>query len=291
MKITELLSSDKPTLSFEVFPPKTAQGYESVRSAALEIAKLRPSFMSVTFGAGGGSRSRFTLDISTEIQNETNVPALTHFTCVASTKEGVDEALAAMKERGLENVLALRGDLPKDMDSIPEGVPFRHANELTAYISERTDFCIGGACYPECHPEAANKKEDIANIRKKVEAGCGFLTTQMFFDNSIMYNYLYRLRDAGIEVPVCAGIMPITNIKQVETSRQLSGCIMPAKFTALVDRFGDDPKAMTQAGIAYATEQIIDLIANGVNHIHVYSMNKPSVAKAIRDNLSDIIVL
>ena len=176
------------------------------------------------------------------------------------------------------------------VDILPEDVPFHHANELTAYIRERTDLCIGGACYPECHPEAANKKEDIANIRKKVEAGCDFLTTQMFFDNSIMYNYLYRLRDAGIEVPVCAGIMPVTNIKQVETSRRLSGCIMPAKFTALVDRFGDRPKAMAQAGIAYATEQIIDLIANGVNHIHVYSMNKPFVARAIRENLSDIIV-
>ena len=192
---------------------------------------------------------------------------------------------------GIENIFALRGDLPEGVSDLGEDADFRHASDLTAYIKYHGDFCVGGACYPETHPEAENKNADILNIKKKGDAGCEFLTTQMFFENSIMYNYMYRLREAGVLVPICAGIMPITNANQIKRAIQLSGTVMPPRFLALVDKFGDKPEAMKQAGIAYATDQIIDLIANDVNHIHVYSMNKPEVAEAIAKNLSDIVVL
>ncbi|MCR5546070.1 MAG: methylenetetrahydrofolate reductase [NAD(P)H] [Lachnospiraceae bacterium] len=288
-KISEILSTEKPTLSFEVFPPKTEDKYEGVEKAALDIATLHPSFISVTYGANGGTR-RYTSDIAGDIAKN-GVSSLAHLTCVASNKESVDEALKIYKEKGIENILALRGDLPENLTEMPKDADFHHASDLTSYIKSKGDFCIGGACYPEGHPEAANKDQDILNIKKKVEAGCEFLTTQMFFENSIMFNYMYRLREAGVTVPVCAGIMPITNANQVKRSIQLSGSVMPPRFLALVDKFGDNPKAMKQAGIAYATDQIIDLIANGINHIHVYSMNKPEVAEAIAKNLSDIVVL
>lgn len=286
-KISEILRENKPTLSFEVFPPKTEDKYEGVEQAALKIATLHPSFISVTYGANGGTR-RYTSDIAGDIA-KVGVASLAHLTCVASDKNSVDEALNIYKEKGIENILALRGDLPAGVENISPDADFIHASDLTAYIKAQGDFCIGGACYPEGHPEAANKDEDILNIKKKVEAGCEFLTTQMFFENSIMFNYMYRLREAGIDVPICAGIMPITNAAQVKRSIQLSGSVMPPRFLALVDKFGDKPEAMKQAGIAYATDQIIDLIANGVNHIHVYSMNKPEVAQAISHNLSAII--
>ena len=286
-KISEILKENRPTLSFEVFPPKTEDKYEGVEQAALKIADLHPSFISVTYGANGGTR-RYTSDIAGDIA-KAGVASLAHLTCVSSDKNSVDEALRIYKEKGIENILALRGDLPAGVEQISSDADFVHASDLTAYIKAQGDFCVGGACYPEGHPEADNKDEDILNIKKKVDAGCEFLTTQMFFENSIMFNYMYRLREAGIDVPICAGIMPITNAAQVKRSIQLSGSVMPPRFLALVDRFGHKPEAMKQAGIAYATDQIIDLIANGVNHIHVYSMNKPEVAEAIASNLSAII--
>ncbi len=288
-KISEILKENGPTLSFEVFPPKTEDKYEGVLSAARKISELHPSFISVTYGAAGGTRA-YTSGIAGDIAS-LGVPSLAHLTCVSSSKESVDEALKQYKEHGVENILALRGDLPEGFSDLGEDADFQHASDLTAYIKAQGDFCIGGACYPETHPEAENKDADILNIKRKVDAGCGFLTTQMFFDNSIMFNYMYRLREAGVLVPVCAGIMPITNANQVKRAIQLSGTVMPPRFLALVDKFGNNPEAMKQAGIAYATDQIIDLIANDITHIHVYSMNKPEVAQAIAANLSNIVVL
>lgn len=281
MKIRDILAQGKPTLSFEVFPPKAEDKYDSVEEAAIRIARLKPAFMSVTYGAGGGT-SKYTVDIASSIKNQ-GVNALAHLTCVSSTKEEVRRVLGELKTRGIENVLALRGD-------IPEGGPlahdYRYASELIREIrSFDGDFCIGAACYPEGHVESANKTEDIEHLREKVEAGCDFVTTQMFFDNNILYNYLYRIRERGITVPVVAGIMPVTNARQIDRICRMSGTYLPARFKAIVDRFGDNPAAMKQAGIAYATEQIIDLIANHVNGIHVYSMNKPDVAEQIK-NLS-----
>ncbi len=290
MKLTELLKNDKPSLSFEVFPPKTDTAFESVKRATEEIAKLRPSFMSVTYGAGGGT-SRYTLEIAKNIKERYAVPTLAHLTCVSSTRETVKAKIEQIKTAGIENVMALRGDLTPELMASDRGSwDYRYAVDLIRDIKESgAELCIGGACYPEIHPESANQKDDIKYLKEKVDAGCSFLTTQMFFDNNLLYNFLYKIREAGITVPVIPGVMPITNANQVERAIKLSGSFMPQRFKSLVDKFGTSPDAMKQAGIAYATDQIIDLYANGITNVHVYSMNKPDVAEKIQSNLSDII--
>jgi len=290
MKIIDLLTEEKLTLSFEVFPPKTESVFDSVKHATEEIAKLKPAFMSVTYGAGGGT-SKYTLDIAKNILKEYGVPTLAHLTCVSSTKQTVKERIKDIKNSGIENVMALRGDIPKDIENQDRnGWDYKYAIDLVRELKEdNPDLCIGGACYPEIHPESANQKEDIKHLKEKVEAGCDFLTTQMFFDNNLLYNFLYKIREAGITVPVMPGIMPITNANQVERAIKLSGSFMPQRFKSLVDKFGTSPDAMKQAGIIYATDQIIDLFANGIKNVHVYSMNKPDVAEKILNNLSDIL--
>lgn len=290
MKISEILESGKLSLSFEVFPPKTDTAFDSVRSAVNEIAALKPSFMSVTYGAGGGT-SKYTLDIAKEIKQAYGVPSLAHLTCVSSSRETVEQKIKEIKQAGIENVLALRGDIPKEMENDDRSKwDFTHAVELVRMLKDSgANFCIGGACYPEIHPESQNKIEDIKYLKEKADAGCEFFTTQMFFDNNLLYNFLYRIREAGITVPIVAGIMPITNANQVARAISLSGSLVPQRFKSIVDKFGRDPEAMMQAGIAYATDQIIDLYANNVTNVHVYTMNKPEVARAIQSNLSDII--
>lgn len=285
MKISSILQGDKPTISLEVFPPKKEASYESVAAAALKIAELKPSFMSVTYGAGGGT-SDYTVAIAKEIQ-QSGVVSLAHLSCISTSKEEVVRQLDKLKAAGIENILALRGDIPES--GVPEFEHYNYASELAAVIREYGGFCIGGACYPEGHPEAANMKEDIGNLKKKVDAGCQFLTTQMFFDNNVLYNFLYRIREKDIDVPVIAGIMPITRANQIGRIVRMSGNILPSRFRAIVDHFGENPAAMKQAGIAYATDQIIDLIANGVRHIHIYTMNQPDVAAGIMKNLSEIL--
>ena len=276
-------------MSFEVFPPKTDSGFESVERAVLKIAELNPAFMSVTYGAGGGT-SKYTLDIAKEIKEKHNVPTIAHLTCVSSTRETVRNMVESIKEAGIENIMALRGDIPKGMEDADRSAwDYNYAVELIRELHELGDFCIGGACYPEVHPESINQKDDIKRLKEKVDAGCDFLTTQMFFDNNLLYNFLYKIREAGITVPVVAGIMPITNASQVERAIKLSGSHMPQRFKSLVDKFGSDPEAMMQAGIAYATDQIIDLFANNVTNVHVYTMNKPEVAAKIQSNLSAIL--
>ncbi len=285
MKILEIINGTKPSLSFEVFPPKTDDKFESVLSAAGEIAKLRPSYMSVTYGAGGGT-SEYTAAICRSL-NKSGVTPLAHLTCVSSDKSRIQNELEKLRSEGVENILALRGDIPEGYDK--SAVHYHHASELIKEITEFGGFCIGGACYPEGHPDSLNGADDIRGLKLKVESGCEFLTTQMFFDNNILYNFLYRLYKAGISVPVVAGIMPVTNAGQIKRLCSISSAALPQRFIRIVDRYGDNPAAMKQAGIAFATEQIIDLYANGVNAVHVYSMNKPDVAKAITDNLSEII--
>ncbi len=290
MKITELLKKEGFSISFEVFPPKTDTAFESVRVATEEIAALRPAFMSVTYGAGGGT-SRYTLDIAKNIKERYGVPTLAHLTCVSSTRETVKRKIEEIRAAGITNVMALRGDLTPELENSDRSAwAYRHAVDLVRELkASDPDLCVGGACYPEVHPESENQKTDILHIKEKVEAGCEFLTTQMFFDNNILYNFLYKIREAGVTVPVIPGIMPITNGNQVERAIKLSGSFMPRRFASLVDKFGTNSAAMKQAGIAYATDQIIDLFANGVTNVHVYSMNKPDVAAAILANLSDIL--
>ena len=287
MKIKEKLLDNKVHISFEVFPPKTDAKYDGVRAAVDEISTLAPSFISVTYGAGGGT-SKNTVKIASHIQNELGVDSIAHLTCVSSTKEEVRQRIQEIKDAGIQNILALRGDIPQD-SPFPIPNQYKYAYELIEDIKAQGDFCVGAACYPEGHVESEHKEEDILHLKQKVDCGVDFLTSQMFFDNSVFYNFLYRIREKGITVPVLPGIMPVTNGKQIARSCQLSGAVLPARFRAIVDKFGDNPKAMQQAGIAYATDQIIDLIANGIHNIHVYSMNKPEVAAAIMANLSEIV--
>ena len=287
MKISEILRENPITISMEVFPPKSDVKLESVRATVREISRLRPAFVSCTYGAGGGT-SRYTVEIAQDVMGE-GVASMAHLTCISSTRDTVKDQIGRIREAGIENILALRGDIPEGLD-FPHPRYYSHAVQLVEEIrKEYPEACIGGACYPEKHPDAANKDEDILRIKEKVDAGCDFLTTQMFFNNSIYYNYLYRLREAGVKVPILAGIMPVTSRRQMERSIQLSGCVIPPELTALADRFGDSPAAMQQAGILYASHQIIDLIANGCGHIHVYTMNKPEVAAGILNNLKGIL--
>ena len=283
MSLIESLESKKLTLSFEVFPPKPGQSDEKLNAAALSIARLRPEFISVTYGAGG-STSRQTLSLAEAIRRETDTEVLAHVTCGASSRDEIAGIVSSLRAAGIRNVMALRGD-----EVVPGGA-FQHASELIGFLrSLDRDLCIGAACYPETHPESAGRREDIKYLREKVDAGCDFLTTQMFFDNNLLYAFLFHLREAGVRVPVIPGIMPITSATQVSRAVKLSNASIPQRFKSLVDRFGDAPGAMCQAGIAYATDQIIDLFANGICHVHVYTMNKPAVAKAIRDNLSEML--
>lgn len=285
MKISEIIKRGTPSLSFEVFPPKNSESYESIKSSALEIAKLNPDFMSVTYGAGGTTGS-YTIDIAESIV-KTGVTPIAHLTCVCSDRNKIRETLTEIKSKGVENILALRGDMPDGMTE--RSLDFTHASDLVKEIKDFGGFCIGGACYPEGHTECDSFTKDIQNLKIKVDAGCEFLTTQMFFDNHILFNFLYKIREAGITVPVIPGIMPVTNAAQIKRICSLSGTVLPRKFVRMVDHFGDDPVAMKQAGIAYATEQIIDIYSNGINAVHVYSMNKPDVAEKIQSNLKGII--
>lgn len=286
MRLTELLNSDKVTISCELFPPKQGAQLSNYKKIVSDMAALGPAYMSVTYGATGGT-SDYTVELANEIRNVNHIPALAHLTCASSTKEKVASVIRELKESKIENILALRGDIPSDTD-FPLPDQYHHASELIADIKAQGDFCIGGACYPEGHPESKTIFEDLEHLKEKVDAGCEFLTTQMFFDNNIFYNFLYKALKKGIQVPVVAGIMPVTNANQIKRITSLSGNMVPARFLAIVDRFGDNPAAMKQAGIAYATEQIIDLVANGVSHVHIYTMNKPDIAGAILKNLSEI---
>ena len=290
MRIIEILNRKEMSMSFEVFPPKKETSFENVLAASGKIASLNPSFMSVTYGAGGGT-SKYTLKLASEIEHKYGVPMLAHLTCISSSKDTVHERIADLREAGIENIMALRGDIPSNMIGVDSSRwDYHYAVELISEIkSIYPECCIGAACYPEVHPESVNQRDDIKHLKEKVDAGADFLTTQMVFDNNLFFNFLYKLREAGVTVPVLPGIMPITNGNQVERAIKLSGSYMPSRFRTIVDRFGSDPEAMMQAGIAYATDQIIDLYANGITNVHVYSMNKPEVAEGISRNLSSIL--
>ena len=287
MRITDIISDKRPSLSFEVFPPKSTDSFDSVMESTMKIADLMPSYMSVTYGAGGGT-SRYTADIASHIKAR-GVTALAHLSCISSSPSEIDRLLSDLEARGIENILALRGDKPKDAPIATGHEGYKYASELITRIKEKGSFTVGGACYPEGHPESESLTKDIDYLKAKVDAGCDFLTTQMFFDNDILYNFMYRLLRRGVDVPVVAGIMPLTSKSQIERITAISGNALPQRFLRIVDRYAGSPEAMKQAGIAFAIEQVIDLYANGINAVHIYSMNKPDVAKAIRDGISEII--
>lgn len=287
MRIDALLARARPSVSFEVFPPKRDRPLEGTKEIVAEIARTGPSFMSVTYGAAGGSTGVNTCAIAAHVEKACGVPVLAHLTCIGATRESIAREVGSFRAAGIENILCLRGDAAPGT-VFPGGAAFAHARDLVAFLAGR-GFCLGGACYPEGHPESAHLADDVAHVREKVDAGLSFLTTQMFFDNNIYFHYLARLRDAGVTVPVVAGIMPVTNSRQIARICELSGTHLPPRFRAIVDRFGDEPAAMLDAGVAYATEQIVDLFANGVNHVHVYTMNKPELARRIRANLGGMV--
>lgn len=287
MKISDILKNNKVTVSFEVFPPKQWDKIENTKSVVREMSKSNPAFMSVTYGAAG-TTSGFTTEIATEIKSSGITP-LSHLTCLTSTKDKIHEVVNELQQNGIKNILALRGDIPKDFE-MPDERYFSYAYQLINEIkSINPDICVGAACYPEIHPESKNRIEDIAHLKEKVDCGAEFLTSQMFFDNEKFLNFVEMCRIKGIEVPIIAGIMPITNANQIKRSIELSNSSVPEKFFKIMERFGDNPDKMKQAGIVYATEQIIDLMANGINNIHIYTMNKPEVAESIMKGLSNII--
>ena len=308
MKISKIIASGKPSVSFEIFPPKRQDptlfgdggaeaAMERTKDVVRKIAHERPAFISVTYGAAGGTTGANTAAIARFVQDECHVPALAHLTCITSSRDRIADEIVSFREKGIENILCLRGDWPPSVseDMRRKTRDFSHAVDLvracrsSSLITHSSSLCLGGACYPERHPECAHLEEDIAHLKEKVDAGLDFLTTQMFFDNNVYFHYLARLRSAGITIPVLAGIMPVTNGRQIARICALSGTSLPPRFRAIVDRFGDDPVAMMDAGVAYATEQIIDLFANGVNNVHVYTMNRPEIAIRIMLNLHGIV--
>ena len=302
MRICDIIGSGRPSVSFEIFPPKrqdpTLFGDAEAEAALAhtkevvrKIAAERPAFISVTYGAAGGTTGANTAKIAQFVQDECHVPALAHLTCITSSRDRIADEIVSFREKGIENILCLRGDYPPSTPQLRNPAtsqPFSHAVDLVRALRP-SNLCLGGACYPERHPECAHIDEDIAHLKEKVDAGLDFLTTQMFFDNNVYFHYLARLRSAGITIPVLAGIMPVTNGKQIARICSLSGTSLPPRFRSIVDRFGDNPTAMMDAGVAYATEQIIDLFANGVNNVHVYTMNRPEIAIRIMLNLHGII--
>ena len=283
MKVIDILNNGKVNVSCELFPPKAWDKLEGAKQVVREISKLNPSFVSVTYGAGGGT-SDYTVDLGREVQNF-GVTALAHLTCLSTSEEKLISVINSLKKNNIENILALRGD--RGEGNLPGA--YSHASELIELIKKHGDFCIGGACYPECHPESSSVSADLDGLKIKADSGCEFFTTQMFFDNNVFYKFMYRLLSAGITVPIVAGVMPVTNSNQLNRIVSLSGSGIPLRFKSIADKFSNDPAAMKQAGIAYATEQIIDLVASGVNNIHIYTMNKPDVAAQIMANISDII--
>ena len=285
MKINDILSEGKITVSCELFPPKQGSELEGAKTIVRDTAALAPSFISVTYG--GNTTGNHTVSLADEAQNTCGVTALAHLTCIAHDKNSVRRVLSLLKSKGIENILALRGDMPAS-DSVPILNHYRYASELMQEIRDFGGFCIGGACYPEGHPESASLQKDMESLKIKMDCGCRFLTTQMFFDNNILYHFMFQLLKMGVDIPVIAGVMPVTNAMQIGRICKLSGTALPRRFRAIVDKFSDNPDAMKQAGVAYATEQIIDLIANGINHIHIYTMNKPEIAGRIMNNLSEI---
>lgn len=288
MKIKEVFNNKKTAISFEIFPPKASSSINTIYDTISELSLLNPDFISVTYGAGG-SNSKKTVEIASLIQNKYNITALAHLTCVTSTKNDISNILSKLEENNIENVLALRGDIPQDFDAPNESaLHYKYASDLVSHIKSTDNFSIGAACYPEGHLECADKRVDLINLKNKVDLGVDFLITQLFFNNKNFYDFMEKLYYLNIKIPVAAGIMPVINKNQISRICSLSGAEMPEKFKRIMDKYEHNAEALKEAGIAYATEQIIDLISSGVHGIHIYTMNKPEIAKGILKNIDTI---
>ncbi len=287
MYIKNILKNKPVSLSLEVFPPKTSAGLDSVKSVLDAMCALPIDYVSVTYGAGG-SNSKNTNALADHLKNGLGTEALAHLTCIGVSKDDIRASLEELRSTGIENILALRGDKPAGSDMAAGD--YAHASDLTAAIKEFGGFCVGGACYPECHPDSKDFDDDIEGLKKKAAAGCDFLVTQMFFDNGVFYDFRDKAVSKGINIPIIAGIMPLTNINQIERMCVLSGgATMPSGFTKIIAKFADNPAALKQAGITYAINQITDLIANDVSGIHIYTMNRPDVAAKIVDYVEALV--
>ena len=286
MKISDIIKKGKTAFTFEIFPPKKTGSIDSIYSTLDGLHGLKPDFISVTYGAGGNAADTKTVDIANIIRTNYATEAAIHLTCLYNSKADVDNIIGQLKEKNIQNILALRGDV--NPDAAPKQ-DFKHASDLIKYLKEKGDFYVMGACYPEGHLEAASLDEDIDNLKKKVDAGADHLLSQLFFDNEIFYDYMDKIRAKGINVPVEAGIMPVVNAKQIQRMVTMCGASLPAKFTRIMARYENHPEALKDAGIAYAIDQIIDLAAQGVDGIHLYTMNQPDVAKRIADAVRGVI--
>lgn len=289
MKIAEMFKEGKTVFSFEIFPPKKENSFENIHAVLEELSKLNPDFISVTYGAGGTAAGCSTPELVKLIKQQYHTESIAHLTCVNSTKSDIDRVIGEYREAGVENILALRGDISPN---IPPKEDFKHASDLISYISERTgEFGFSGACYPEGHMESASVIDDIRNLKTKVDAGASHLISQLFFDNSHFYDFLEKARIAGITVPIEAGIMPCTNANSIRRMVSMCGASLPVKFTKMIQRYENNEEAMRDAGIAYAVDQIIDLVSNGVQGIHLYTMNNPYIAKRIAESVEKVIRL
>lgn len=287
MKIKDLYKN-KPVISLEIFPPKPEAPIDTVLDTIDALSDLKPAFISVTYGAGGSSRSH-TVKIADIIKNKYNIEALAHLTCVGSSTADINEVLEQLRKSNIENIMALRGDLPSGVGpEIWENAEYKYAKDLITHIKGSGDFCVGAACYPECHIECRDSVRDLKNLKLKADSGTDFLVTQLFFDNNLFYSFLEKLDILGVDIPVSAGIMPVINKKQIERITGLCGATLPVKFRRILDKYGDNPAALKEAGTAYATEQIIDLLSSGADGIHLYTMNRPEVARKIITHISEI---
>lgn len=286
MKITEMHEKKKSVLSFEIFPPKKDAELKNIDETLGILAELNPDFISVTFGAGGSSNNNRTIELAKKIKEEYHIEPVVHLTCLCYDRKEIDEFSRVLTGEGIQNVLALRGDRNPN---VPEKSDFRHASELITYLRQKGDFCIAGACYPECHPESTNRVEEIRNLKKKVDAGAGVLLSQLFFDNNFFYRFVEDCRIAGIDVPITPGIMPVINAAQIKRMVTICGASLPERFEKIIHKFEDNREALFDAGMSYALSQIIDLLANDVDGIHLYTMNNPTVARKICEGIRNII--
>ncbi len=288
MLIRDKFKDKRPLISFEIFPPKREYPVETIYNTIDALNDMEPDFISVTYGAGGSTKDT-TVDIASFIEKKYSLSALAHLTCLTSTKEEIDDTLNLLKVSGVRNVLALRGDYPKDAGANYKGPNhYKYAKDLITHIKKREDFCVGAACYPEKHLECYNLDKDLVHLKEKVDSGVDFLITQLFFDNETFYRFKEKTDKLNIDIPIIAGILPVLSKNQVEKILSLTGCTLPQKFLRILEKYENNPDALREAGIAYATDQIIDLLSWGVDGIHIYTMNRPKTTRRILESIKTI---